>query len=43
LIAGAAEARIGKRWGRSGPVLASVAGAAVAVALTWLVRRAVFT
>jgi hypothetical protein len=43
LIAGAAEARIGKRWGRAGPVLASVAGAAVAVALTWLVRRAVFT
>lgn len=42
-LARAAEARIGKRGGRFGPALASVAGAAAAVAAMWLLRRAVFT
>ena len=43
LLAGAAEARIGRRWGRFGPVLASVAGASAAVAAMWLLQRALFT
>lgn len=43
LLAGVAETRIGKRWGRFGPVLVSVAGAAVAVAAMWLLRRVLLT
>lgn len=43
LLAGVAEARIGRRWGRFGAVLAAVAGAAAAVALMWLLRRVLFT